>query len=81
MTVPYHTLLVTDTFKTEKQLYLNQSKHSKETFNSKYPDYVYRQRPDRSQRKRVPGANTNPLFDPETAHDAGYDFSPAHDFD
>jgi len=52
----------------------------KETFNSKYPDYVYRRRPNNSRRKRRPDANTNSLVDP-SAVDAGDDFPAAHDFD
>ncbi|KAH9985280.1 hypothetical protein BJV77DRAFT_120614 [Russula vinacea] len=64
----------------DKQFYLDQAKRLKETFNSKYPDYVYRRRPNNSRRKRRPDANTNPLFDPSTG-DAGDDFPAAHDFD
>jgi transcription factor SOX1/3/14/21 (SOX group B)/transcription factor SOX9 (SOX group E) len=65
----------------DKQFYLDQAKRLKETFNSKYPDYVYRRRPNNSRRKRRPDANTNPLFDPSTAGDAGDDFPATHDFD
>ncbi|KAF5346412.1 hypothetical protein D9758_012764 [Tetrapyrgos nigripes] len=36
----------------EKQFYLDQAKQLKETFNSKYPDYVYRRRPNNSRRSR-----------------------------
>ncbi|KAK7047473.1 hypothetical protein VNI00_006704 [Paramarasmius palmivorus] len=36
----------------EKQFYLDQAKQLKDTFNSKYPDYVYRRRPNNSRRRR-----------------------------
>ncbi|KIK56512.1 hypothetical protein GYMLUDRAFT_76072 [Collybiopsis luxurians FD-317 M1] len=36
----------------EKQFYLDRAKELKETFNNKYPDYVYRRRPNNSRRKR-----------------------------
>ncbi|KAF8641385.1 hypothetical protein AX16_010005 [Volvariella volvacea WC 439] len=36
----------------EKQFYLDQAKQLKETFNSKYPDYVYRRRPNNSRKGR-----------------------------
>lgn len=36
----------------EKQFYLDQAKKLKESFNSKYPDYVYRRRPNNSRKKR-----------------------------
>ncbi|KAI0246561.1 hypothetical protein BJV78DRAFT_126208 [Lactifluus subvellereus] len=65
----------------DKQFYLDQAKRLKETFNSKYPDYVYRRRPNNSRKKRRPDATSNPLLDPSTAGDAGDDFPTAHDFD
>ena len=39
-----------------KQYYLDQAKHLKDIFNSRYPDYVYRRRPNNSRRKRRPDA-------------------------
>lgn len=36
----------------EKQFYLDQAKHLKETFNTRYPDYVYRRRPNNSRKRR-----------------------------
>lgn len=44
----------------EKQFYLEQAKHLKDTFNSKYPDYVYRRRPNNSRKRRrsEPGMRT-----------------------
>ncbi len=68
-------------FKADKQFYLDQAKRLKETFNSKYPDYVYRRRPNNSRKKRRPDAAANPLLDPSTAGDTGDDFAVAHDFD
>jgi hypothetical protein len=41
---------------TDKQFYLDQAKQLKDIFNSKYPDYVYRRRPNNSRRKRGTGA-------------------------
>jgi HMG (high mobility group) box len=69
------------TTKADKQFYLDQAKRLKETFNSKYPDYVYRRRPNNSRKKRRPDATANPLLDPSTAGDAGDDFPTVHDFD
>ncbi|KAJ6480274.1 hypothetical protein C8R45DRAFT_1216031 [Mycena sanguinolenta] len=37
---------------TDKQFYLAQAKQLKETFNSKYPDYVYRRRPNNTRKRR-----------------------------
>ncbi|TFK33739.1 hypothetical protein BDQ12DRAFT_690688 [Crucibulum laeve] len=37
---------------TEKQFYLDQAKQLKDTFNTKYPDYVYRRRPNNSRKRR-----------------------------
>ncbi|KAG1722401.1 uncharacterized protein EDB91DRAFT_1063931, partial [Suillus paluster] len=36
----------------DKQSYLDQAKHLENNFNLKYPDYVYRQRPNNSSKKR-----------------------------
>ncbi|KAG1730141.1 uncharacterized protein EDB91DRAFT_1158070 [Suillus paluster] len=36
----------------DKQFYLDQAKHLKDNFNLKYPDYVYRRRPNNSRKKR-----------------------------
>ncbi|KAI0641242.1 hypothetical protein C8Q79DRAFT_920052 [Trametes meyenii] len=47
----------------EKKFYLDQAKKLKDNFNSKYPDYVYRRRPNNSRKKRKP----------ETAHDDSQD--------
>ncbi|KAL1940524.1 hypothetical protein VTO73DRAFT_7959 [Trametes versicolor] len=47
----------------DKKFYLDQAKKLKDNFNSKYPDYVYRRRPNNSRKKRKPDA----------AHDDGHD--------
>ncbi|KAF9563510.1 hypothetical protein CPC08DRAFT_706000 [Agrocybe pediades] len=36
----------------EKQFYLEQAKQLKENFNTRYPDYVYRRRPNNSRKRR-----------------------------
>ncbi|KIJ22564.1 hypothetical protein M422DRAFT_276978 [Sphaerobolus stellatus SS14] len=47
----------------EKQFYLDQAKKLKENFNSKYPDYVYRRRPNNSRKKRRNDAAPYDLHD------------------
>lgn len=39
-------------FQEAKQFYLDKAKELKDNFNTKYPDYVYRRRPNNSRRKR-----------------------------
>ncbi|KAI0039889.1 hypothetical protein FA95DRAFT_1577305 [Auriscalpium vulgare] len=58
----------------EKQFYLDQAKRLKETFNTRYPDYVYRRRPNNSRKKRRADAP-----DPASSYppDAS---SPAHSY-
>ncbi|KAJ7620950.1 hypothetical protein FB45DRAFT_927970 [Roridomyces roridus] len=38
----------------DKQFYQTQAKQLKETFNAKYPDYVYRRRPNNTRKRRKP---------------------------
>ena len=45
------------TFQDQKQYYQEQAKLLKDTFNSKYPDYVYRRRPNNSRRRRPTSSN------------------------
>jgi hypothetical protein len=46
----------------DKQFYLEQAKQLKETFNTKYPDYVYRRRPNNSRkRRRSDGTTIRPV--------------------
>jgi len=48
--------------KSEKQFYLEQAKQLKETFNTRYPDYVYRRRPNNSRkRRRSDGGTMRPV--------------------
>src|ERR1700722_6305507 len=46
-----------------KQFYLDQAKQLKDIFNSKYPDYVYRRRPNNSRRRRGTGPSGHRAFD------------------
>ncbi|GBE78778.1 hypothetical protein SCP_0116710 [Sparassis crispa] len=50
----------------DKKFYLDQAKKLKENFNNKYPDYVYRRRPNNSRKKRKPdpGQTTPPSLSP-----------------
>ncbi|KAJ7202114.1 hypothetical protein GGX14DRAFT_699279 [Mycena pura] len=41
----------------EKQFYQTQAKQLKESFNTKYPDYVYRRRPNNTRKRRKPDAD------------------------
>ncbi|EIW75814.1 hypothetical protein CONPUDRAFT_85076 [Coniophora puteana RWD-64-598 SS2] len=51
----------------EKQFYLDQAKQLKDNFNLKYPDYVYRRRPNNSRRKRRSDSGTD-----HASHDDGH---------
>ncbi|KZT42551.1 hypothetical protein SISSUDRAFT_1058628 [Sistotremastrum suecicum HHB10207 ss-3] len=42
----------------EKQFYTDQSKKLKDNFNSRFPNYVYRRRPNHSRRKRLGAASS-----------------------
>ncbi|KZS91710.1 hypothetical protein SISNIDRAFT_157983 [Sistotremastrum niveocremeum HHB9708] len=42
----------------DKQFYLDQAKKLKENFNSRYPDYVYRRRPNNSRKRRRTGSGS-----------------------
>ncbi|KAF8603206.1 hypothetical protein BDV93DRAFT_174901 [Ceratobasidium sp. AG-I] len=44
--------------KEDKQFYLDQAKKLKDTFNSRWPDYVYRRRPNNSRKRRKLGGAT-----------------------
>ncbi|KAF5371396.1 hypothetical protein D9615_009677 [Tricholomella constricta] len=59
-------------YASEKQFYQEQARLLKDTFNSKYPDYVYRRRPNNSRRKRkpeVPGLRPSDSQSPLDARD------------
>ncbi|PPQ90698.1 hypothetical protein CVT25_005006 [Psilocybe cyanescens] len=51
----------------EKQFYLEQAKQLKETFNTRYPDYVYRRRPNNSRKRRRSDAGGT-MRPPDQAH-------------
>ncbi|KDR73234.1 hypothetical protein GALMADRAFT_251818 [Galerina marginata CBS 339.88] len=57
----------------EKQFYLEQAKQLKETFNSRYPDYVYRRRPNNSRKRRRSDSGTMRPVDPALLADQGDD--------
>ncbi|KAK2462651.1 hypothetical protein APHAL10511_005384 [Amanita phalloides] len=74
----------------EKQFYLDRAKQLKESFNTKYPDYVYRRRPNNSRKKskrRLDASMAGPMDSgntPETGEDYGgavgdYDAHPEGD--
>lgn len=65
----------------EKQFYLDQAKLLKDNFNQKYPDYVYKRRPNNSRKRRrldpAPGvpADTASSSDIVDDHSGGADYS------
>ena len=64
----------------DKQFYLDQAKQLKDIFNSKYPDYVYRRRPNNSRRRRGTGPGGSRALD-SLANEAGGDESGHTEFD
>ncbi|KDQ51363.1 hypothetical protein JAAARDRAFT_50784 [Jaapia argillacea MUCL 33604] len=58
----------------DKQFYLDQAKKLKDNFNSKYPDYVYRRRPNNSRKKRRTEGGPSRLADSASTLDPGEDF-------
>jgi len=66
---------------TDKQFYLDQAKQLKDIFNSKYPDYVYRRRPNNSRRRRGPGPSGSRALDPSLANEMEGDESGHPEFD
>ncbi|CUA73018.1 Transcription factor SOX-10 [Sus scrofa] [Rhizoctonia solani] len=54
--------------KENKQFYLDQAKKLKDTFNTRWPDYVYRRRPNNSRKRRKVGGTSN--VGPGRSHDA-----------
>ncbi|KAF8756432.1 HMG-box domain [Rhizoctonia solani] len=55
--------------KEEKKFYLDQAKKLKDTFNTRWPDYVYRRRPNNSRKRRKAGGTSS--VGPARSHDAG----------
>ncbi|KZV75269.1 hypothetical protein PENSPDRAFT_681230 [Peniophora sp. CONT] len=60
----------------EKEFFLDQAKRLKDVFNAKYPDYVYRRRPNNSRKKRK-GDMGHELMHDDQLGDAGEDSSDA----
>ncbi|CEL52733.1 Sex-determining region Y protein OS=Alces alces cameloides GN=SRY PE=3 SV=1 [Rhizoctonia solani AG-1 IB] len=54
--------------KEDKQFYLDQAKKLKDTFNTRWPDYVYRRRPNNSRKRRKAGGASS--VGPARSHDA-----------
>ena len=67
---------VMSTVQNEKQFYQDQARQLKEWFNSKYPDYVYRRRPNHSRRpRRKPDAPAESRSIHDLADDGGFEDS------
>lgn len=67
----------------EKKFYLDQAKKLKDHFNARYPDYVYRRRPNNSRKKRKPDAGHDASADGSSSaerEDMGLDEA-AHELD
>lgn len=60
-------------FQSEKQFYLEQAKQLKETFNTRYPDYVYRRRPNNSRKRRRSDAGSMRSADQAVPDDESVD--------
>jgi len=58
--------------KEDKQFYLDQAKKLKDTFNMRWPDYVYRRRPNNSRKRRKLGGTSG--VGPIRNSDAGSDY-------
>ncbi|KAF8181594.1 hypothetical protein BJ912DRAFT_1062028 [Pholiota molesta] len=61
----------------EKQFYLEQAKQLKETFNTRYPDYVYRRRPNNSRKRRRSDAGSIRSADQAVPDDESIDLEPS----
>ncbi|KAF9457117.1 hypothetical protein BDZ94DRAFT_1302115 [Collybia nuda] len=60
----------------EKQFYQEQAKQLKDSFNNRYPDYVYRRRPNNSRKRRKPeGPGSRSTTDNPLPLDMGDDMS------
>ncbi|KZT68500.1 hypothetical protein DAEQUDRAFT_711826 [Daedalea quercina L-15889] len=67
----------------EKKFYLDQAKKLKDHFNARYPDYVYRRRPNNSRKKRKSEAGHDPSAEASSSaerEDLGLD-EVAHELD
>lgn len=59
----------TSAHQSEKQYYLDQAKRLKDNFNAKYPDYVYRRRPNNSRKRRKNDTGGLPIQDQDDLQD------------
>ncbi|VDB95815.1 unnamed protein product [Peniophora sp. CBMAI 1063] len=57
----------------EKEFYLDQAKRLKDVFNAKYPDYVYRRRPNNSRKKPRRGEMGHEIMHDDQLGDTGED--------
>ncbi|TFK48019.1 hypothetical protein OE88DRAFT_592605 [Heliocybe sulcata] len=64
----------------DKQFYLDQAKKLKDNFNAKYPDYVYRRRPNNTRKKRRTDGGVNRLPD-SSSLDGGEDYMGSTDWE
>ncbi|KZT24351.1 hypothetical protein NEOLEDRAFT_436115 [Neolentinus lepideus HHB14362 ss-1] len=64
----------------DKQFYLDQAKKLKDNFNAKYPDYVYRRRPNNTRKKRRTDGGVNRLPD-SASLDGGDDYMGGTDWE
>ncbi|KAF9526791.1 hypothetical protein CPB83DRAFT_447178 [Crepidotus variabilis] len=65
----------------DKQFYLEQAKQLKETFNTKYPDYVYRRRPNNSRKRRRSDSGASRTVDQGLFPDNPDDFGAGYELD
>lgn len=59
----------------DKQFYLDQAKILKDNFNQKYPDYVYKRRPNNSRKRRKTDSAPGPSTDQASISDVVDDYS------
>ncbi|KAG9311236.1 hypothetical protein JVU11DRAFT_8313 [Chiua virens] len=64
----------------DKQFYLDQAKILKDNFNQKYPDYVYKRRPNNSRKRRKPDPSPSLSADHASTSDLVDDFSGNADY-
>ncbi|KAH7921504.1 hypothetical protein BV22DRAFT_1132212 [Leucogyrophana mollusca] len=64
----------------EKQFYLDRAKELKDNFNAKYPDYVYRRRPNNSRKRRRTDNSLGIPLDQPIAGDSADDYATSPDY-
>lgn len=67
-------------FQSDKQFYLDQAKLLKDNFNQRYPDYVYRRRPNNSRKRRKPDPSLGPPVDHASTSDIVDDYPGSADY-